>query len=486
MMRVSSEIPLIEGVQAKTPAPVFDARLEDASVRATSAASPSTLPQARRGGVLANSGWALGARLAMAGSRGIGLVVLSRALGTTEFGHYSLLLAAFAVASGIGTFGIDQAHVYLAGGERCRITPLVRNALVLATGLGCMVSALLVGTVHVLHTSIFDGTPQSGVWVTALAIPAVLLHNYIAGVVLGRTRFRYYGCVEIAKWTLHATLLILFAVTGTLSITTALAALYVPIAMSGLLHLFVVTRSEGISAQTLLRGGADLRLARNTLRYAMRAGCISVGQVLHLRLDLYVVKYFSSAAVVGEYALATNLADVLLYAGRAVGLVVFARRARTPRAADETTPRVARGLVFTVLFAALCAFAMRDLLLQLLFGVNSASCSTAVACRLPGIVFESLALTLVGDFLGRGDGGPALRATYAAVVFGLTLNVMLVPGGGIIAAATVFSLASAIRATLLVRRHARSLGLRWYDYALLRNSDLERVRSLTSGVGGAS
>lgn len=424
-----------------------------------------------------NSGYAVAARFGMAASRGLGLILISRALGATAFGDYSLVLAAFSIAAGLGTFGLDQAHVYYTGSDRAATATRMRNSLWLALGFGAAAGLALVALAALLRGRIFDTTPREALWITALSLPAILHHNYLMGIVVGRSWFRYYSATEIAKWALHLALLGGLAVAGALSIHTALLALYVPIALTGVVHAWRLLRAEGLSPAALA-GAPDLPRLRQSLAFGARAGLLSVGQVLHLRLDVYLVKYFTSSAAVGQYALATNIADVILYGGRSVGLVVFARSSTQRSPGKSIVPRVSRLMVAAVGVLAAIVFVGREQWIGLLFGAEYLRCTTAVACRLPGILAESVSLVVVGDFLGRGRTRGVLIATAGAVATGLVLNAWLVPWVGIAGAATAFSIASFLRVFALLRLHRGLTGTSLAAYCVPRRDDLARLRSL--------
>jgi O-antigen/teichoic acid export membrane protein len=421
-----------------------------------------------------SSGWALAARLCMAASRGVGLILLSRVLGATAFGEYSLLLAAFAVGSGVGTFGLDQAHVYFTGMRRQDAVRMLTNVMWLALVAGTAVGSALLGVVHLLRDRIFDGAPAGAVLATAIAMPAILHHNYVTGMVVGRSWFRYYGASEIAKWSLHVGILSTLAALDRLTVQSALLALYVPIVLAGIVHHVVLQRAERAPLATLW-ARPDVALLRQSLNFGARACLLTVGQVMHLRLDVYLVKYFTSAATVGQYALATNIADVILYAGRSVGLVLFARTAVDPRPTADLVPRITR--IMSIVVCALAAIVAlgRDVWIGTFFGPAYLACAAAIVCRLPGIVAESTSLVLVGDFLGRARALRVLAPTAGAVVVGLALNAWLVPAGGIAAAATAFSIASALRAGALVALHARLSGSQWYRYGIPTFADVRDI-----------
>ena len=455
---------------AVAPAPVAVAAALDATVE--------PIAVTRDQDFLRSSGWALAARLCMAASRGVGLILLSRTLGAAAFGEYSLVLSAFAVCSGIGTFGLDQAHVYFTSLRREAAVRMLSNIVWLALAAGVAVALALLGIVDLLRERIFDGVPAAAVWTTAIAMPAILHHNYVTGMVVGRSWFRYYGASEIAKWTLHVALLAALAAFDRLTVQSALLALYVPIVLAGVVHHVILQRAEGAPLAALWQR-PDLGLLRASVGFGARACLVAVSQVLHLRLDVYLVKYFTTSATVGQYALATNIADVILYAGRSVGLVVFARGAASRRGIDPLVPRVTRTISIVVCGLAAVVAVGRDLWIGTFFGPAYLACATAIVCRLPGIVAESTSVVLVGDFLSRAQALRVLLPTTAAVLVSLGLNAWLVPWGGIAAAATAFSIASFVRAGGLVALHARVSGVRWTQYGLPRRRDF---RDLACGL----
>jgi O-antigen/teichoic acid export membrane protein len=435
-------------------------------------ASPLAVPCPADGSVLARrSGYTLLGRVVMAASRGAGLVFVSRVLGAGDFGEYSLVVASYAIASGLGTLGLDQASVYLTSSRLRSRSAMLRNALWLSGMLGIPVAVLLLGGAHLLSHRIFNGTPPTALWVTAAALAPTLLQNSLSGMVVGRAWFRYYGFVEAAKWTLHLVLVVWLAAAGRLSITTAAVALYAPIALTGLLHLAVLARAEQVHPRHLAWIRPDCGGVRALFAYGVPAALVNVTHVLHMRLDVYVIKYFSSSAVVGQYALAVSITDVLLYLGRSVGLVLFAERAAAGREMDQRVARLARGMVAVIGAAALLVLVVGEPLVALLFGAAYIGCLGAVTCRLPGLLAESGSLVLVGDFLGRARMRALLAVNGLTVAIGFGANLLLVPLGGITAAAAAFSFASWIRMIMLARLHARESGLPLRSYFVIDRDD---------------
>lgn len=413
--------------------------------------------------VVRGSGYTLAARLAMAASRGVGLILISRTLGAADFGTYSLLIAAFALSASAGTLGMDQAHTYFSGSRRQDPARMLRNAGWLAVALGVAAGFALLGATHILRERIFDATPRAAELLTAASLPAIVYQNYLQGMAIGRSWFRLYSAVEISKWTLHVTILALCALFARLSIVTALAALYVPIMLAACVYFVALMRAERLALSQCF-GLPSLSEARQSLHYGVRACSLHFSHVLHLRMDLYLLKYFTSAVTVGQYALAVNITDVILYGGRSVGLVVLARRsgASSPRAG--VTPRVTRVMLVVVGSLATAVLLGRTFLVETFFGAAFLACTGAIALRLPGILAESLSVVLVSDFLGRAHARSALIMTCAAVLLSLALNMLLIPVGGMIAAACVFSLASWVRVIGMIGFHTRLACSTWREY----------------------
>jgi O-antigen/teichoic acid export membrane protein len=450
------------------------------SVAVTSPRPDARSTDAAEGGsvLLRQSGYGLMARLVMAVSRGLGLVLISRALGPATFGGYSLLVASYSAVNGLATLGLDQAHVYSTGAERKVTAETLRNVLWLAATLGLAAAVLLVAVVAVLRDRIFDLVPMRAVALTALVFPGVLAHNIAGGMVLGRVWFRRNGIVEAGKWLFHLGLVVALAVTHHLTILSAVAALYVPILAAGAAYGVLLCRTDRVPVGALV-GWPSWAKMRRSLHFGIRSGLANVTHVLHMRLDVYLLKYLCDAAVVGKYALAVSITDVVLYAGRSVSTVVFARHARERAARATETTAASRSILAVVGVATLVILFVAGPLVHALFGAQYEASVRAVQFRLPGLLAESGALILSGDFMARATLGPLLAANGFALSAGIVANLLLIPVGGMKAAAVVFAAASMLRYVILARAHARAGLLSGVEYLAVGRADWRRL--LTAG-----
>lgn len=388
----------------------------------------------------------------MAASRGVALVCVSRALGPVGFGAYSIMIATYAVATGLMTLGLDQATLHRTGGSPSAVAASVRNALWQALVLGAVAAAALLAAGAALQSSIFDHVPRTALLLTALAVPGVLAHNLLGGVVLGQQWFRYHGMVEASKWLLHAAVIGALALTSRLGIVTALAALYAPIVLSGVVHFIALWRMHpGVGAH--LRRLPRRDDMRDGLPFGIRACAANVMHVLHLRLDVYLLKWFAGATAVGHYALAVSITDVLLYAGRSVGTVVFAQRASENPWPRIDTVTLARRMILVVGAGALMVLLLSEPIVSAVFGPSFVGSVQAVHWRLPGLLAETGSFVLAGDFLGRTCLRPMLTSNLVALCFSGAANLFAIPLGGAVAAAMSFSAASLLRYGLLSRFH---------------------------------
>jgi O-antigen/teichoic acid export membrane protein len=444
-------------------------------------------------GVIARrSAYTLMGRVVMAACRGLGLVLVSRAIGASSFGEYSLVLASYAIASALGTLGLDQAYVHYVGSGQRSLPSLLRNAVWASVGLGILTGSLLLVGAHLLRESIFNGTPGRALQMTALVMPGVLFQNSLSGMTIGRSWFRYHGLVESGKWMLYLLLIAVFSARGHLTITMALLALYIPVLLAGIVHLGALLKGAATAAATAMWGPPEWEGMRMVASYGIRACTINITHALHMRLDVYLIKYLlESSAVVGQYALAVSITDVLLYLGRSIGLVVFAQRSAHPSLISQAGPRVARVAAGVVLASAILLVGCIEPLVRVLFGPEFRATTGAVLFRLPGLVAETVSFVLAGELLGLARMRSVFLPTASAVGVGGALNLLLVPAGGIAAAAASFSIASWLRLGLLTRSHRQASGHPLLDYlrtsswraqpAMARVSelseDLEEVRS---------
>jgi O-antigen/teichoic acid export membrane protein len=197
-------------------------------------------------------------------------------------------------------------------------------------------------------------------------------------------------------------------------------------------------------------------------RYSGLAYVADTMQFLTYRIDLWVLVAFHGTAVVGVYALAVSLAQLVWIVPNAIARVLF-----PVVAMPETRDRAAlaiRAARFSLLASAVCAgvgWLCSELFLVTLFGGGFSEAPALISILVLGIVPFSVAKVL-GTYLA-GVNAIALNALSAAITLALTvlLDFTLIPGLGAAGAAWATAASYTMQAALVVGLFLQRTGLHW-------------------------
>lgn len=230
-----------------------------------------------------------------------------------------------------------------------------------------------------------------------------------------------------------------------------------------LADLLVVLTGTAILQKVSPRLGEDAsqtEIQFPVLRIALRAYPLLLLPWILVRADLLLVRALRGPEEAGLYAVAAQLTDVafLLPTTVAAFLVpALAREGETPRG----LLRVCRSLGVFLLIGCLLIAVFGRPAIRLAFGAPYLGSYPALLLLLPGFVALSLG-TMFMHYFSIQDY-PSILVLYwsVAVAVNLTLNVVLIPRFGYLAAAATSSVGYVLVSTLVLRYFLRHAGLEW-------------------------
>jgi len=418
---------------------------------------------------LRDSSYSLIAKISMALARGLGILAISRTLGPEQYGQYAIVLNTYVVMVMVGGLGLEQANTYFVGRNPQASRALLINAGTTSLALGLATVGLFLLLVRLCTGWLFEPSAAGLMRESMLFVPPAILHQQLAGVVVGLARFRYYALAEVGKWGTYLAVILVLSATGLLNGRSALQVFYLVICLTGCLHAAMIhVAARRLGTVDLSRG----ELARRTLHYGMRAFIVNLVNLLNFRFDLYLVKYFRSLAEVGNYSLGMNLAEIVLYFGRSIHVVLFSRISSNQEQTRTLTPSIARHTLLFVLGLTTCILLVKDTLIDAVLGDGYAACANVVTLTLPGIVAQSLTLVLMADLLGRGRLRPVIVSALLSFVLMVGLDLMWIAHYGINAAAVASTLAYGAQCVFLLRHHAAATHERAGRYLFVNRREL--------------
>jgi O-antigen/teichoic acid export membrane protein len=354
-------------------------------------------------------------------------VIVARRLGPEGFGALAVLTATVALAVQIGSAGLPSANVYFVSRDRKRLGPVWANSLAFAFGGGAMLVVIVV-TLGRVSPALFGDLPVNLVLVAAIAIPFQLLNLLGLNVLLAMDRIGQMNFLDsmlpalillnaiVVLFVLHAGLPVLVSFN---SAAAFVLAIWMMMAIGRLL-------SRQYDAQPFR---PNVELFQKTIRYGLKFSVPVMAAILVFRVDLLILNHFRGAAEAGVYAVASQVANLLLMMPGVIATLLFPRLASYQDQRGEFAIRVTRHASFVMLI--MCAAAAAgSFLLPLIYGPRFADATIQLLILLPGVYLVGIESVLVQHFSGIGlpVAIPIFWVVTLAVNVGL--NLVLVPAFG--------------------------------------------------------
>ena len=378
-------------------------------------------------------------------------VIVARWLGAAGYGALAVLGVAVSIALQVGSAGLPSANTYFIARERGLLGAAWANALVFAVVGGSALALGLTG-LALVWPSLFGNVSLALIGIAALSLPFQLVILLGLNIFLGLGRIVRFNLLEgvAQSFTLINALLALVLLGAGLwtlvSLNTATAIL-----VSLLIALMIAQLAAKAGGGSGVR--PDLRLFKRMARYSIKFHVSVVAAMLLFRADLLVVNYFRGEREAGVYAVASQVAAMLMLLPAVVGTLLMPRAASERDASGQLTMRATRHTAFVMLLICLAA-APASLLLPVLYGEAFAGASLQLLILLPGVYLIGIESVLVQHFNSTGLPAAIPLFWLATLATNVILNLALVPRFGALAAAatTTFSYAMIFALVILYFR----------------------------------
>lgn len=249
---------------------------------------------------------------------GAASILVARYTGPAGKGTLAVLNVIAGLAMQMGNLGLHAATTHFAAREAGVLGQIAWASLVLAPTIGFIIAATL-ATLFFLFPPVVANVSPLLVAVTLLGIPFAFLLLFFQNILLGQRRVGAYNFLDVGgkSLTLPLVLVILLVFRGGIP-ELVLAGFVVSVAMA---VMAVRLAFRGVAAPFTL----DRQLLRRMLAYGFRSYLSCLLAYLIIRSDMLLVNYFLGTAQAGVYAVAVNLADMLLVFPTAIGTMLFPR-----------------------------------------------------------------------------------------------------------------------------------------------------------------
>jgi stage V sporulation protein B len=406
-------------------------------VAAVTEAEPSTRRRHLGGGVLA-SGVAQVATLA---STAISSILIARILGADGLGAFALATTFMAIALLFVGLGTKQGIVFLVGSGAWPLATVGADLVLPLVIMGSLGVVLMLVAYEVLRESALQPIPSEVVPVLAASIVFGLVWQWSWSLALALERYEAYAATFVAPAA--ATLILSPALALAFGLDAGLIGAAAAQAVGGLVGLGWALRS---GTRWRSSEGRGERLAA-AFRFGIQSWGSELLRYTNLRLDLFFVAAFTSAAQVGKYSVAVAVTAIGLVLPQALATAILPRTAILKGAstrgeigmadADLSDARACRHTVLMLPLSALVVLVLLVAGVPVLYGSEFHRTIGLGLILLPGVLALGLAQVMTSIVQGRGRADYALYSVLLTVVPTVAGYVLVIPDSGATGAAVV-------------------------------------------------
>jgi FkbM family methyltransferase len=320
------------------------------------------------------------------------------------------------------------------------------------------VGALLLG--ELLLPVVMSAQSHHTIAIARLFMPTValvLLTELVAGYIVGSKRFVMFNLLRaLTPMTVGLVYVVLWR-TGALSVATVVWSFA---GVQVLAVVWALGRCVGWDAVSR----PNLKLARQTVWYGIRAHTTNISTLLTARLDLLIMPAFLSASSVGLYSVATNVSWIVFALAGPLAVIALPVAASAGKEGSATIIRSLHTASAVAVVVAAAVAVLAGVAVRIVYGHQFEPGVLALRLLLPGTVLYAMALVLVSGlyaadrpFLAALTQGVGLVTT----VIGLLLYLK---SGGIEAAAIVSSVSYALVFVVALFAYQRVTRAPWRDF----------------------
>jgi lipopolysaccharide/colanic/teichoic acid biosynthesis glycosyltransferase len=397
----------------------------------------------------------LGAQTGALAAVSLASLLVARTGGPTVVGEYTLIRVLPWLFGVIFSCGLPTAAAFFLAGERgkdSRVRPTVTLMSVAGAGLGSL--AWLACAVP-FHHLFFRQLPLSLVLVMTVLVTTQLWTVTAKACCQGSGDIPGANLVIVAEelWFVfvYPFVLLTLGYKGATSVLVALIAAGALSSLTGLLRL----RQRGYFTGW---GKPSPELAKKVLAFGGRGQLGNMLWLMNLRFDFILLGALAGPAVLGIYAVASKVAELMRLAPTAINYVLYSRFAHLPaaRATAEARHLLPRGLALTLALTPLVA-AAAYIGLPIVYGEAFHAAVLPAEIIIIGLSVEGAAAVSSAYLVGRGRPGMNSIGMGVGATITVTLDVILIPRYGALGGAVTSAVAYLVTTLVLVLLTRRML-----------------------------
>jgi O-antigen/teichoic acid export membrane protein len=397
----------------------------------------------RRNPMMAN----MAARAGALASLALATLLVARIGGPSAVGVYVLLRILPGIVGLLVASGLPGAAPYFLAGPS-RADPRLRGTLIaLASLAGIVGTALWVISMPLLHRAFFHGVPPGAVALAGLTVLTQLLFASSKACLQGIDDLPGTNWAILLEEFLFVPAYVVLNGVGLGGDYAIVASLLIADVVPTVVSSFRLARRGFFN----MPGRPLLSIAVKVSAFGARGQIGNLISLLNYRLDFVILGALSGPRVLGMYAVASKLAELLRVPSQALYWVLYPRFAQeTAREAECRARRLIPRAGILVAAGAVPLALLAGFIVPAVYGEAFRPAIILTQILLLAVSAEGIAGVISAFLYGRGRPGLNSLATGGGLVVTVVLDLLLIPRYGAVGAAWASAAAYLSTAALLV------------------------------------
>jgi O-antigen/teichoic acid export membrane protein len=418
-----------------------------------------------------------GSNLAVTASSLLIGIILSRLLGAAGYGLYSSLIVVPLIVIGFTQLGIRRATMYHLGAKKQEEDNIVSAVFILLL-ITSVLSVLISGLVFMFSES--RNADPVLLTLVLLTVPFVLCNVFAGGIFLGKQEILRANILNAGPTLLNLVFVIVFVWILKLSVRGAFMALLAGNVVMFFFVFYVIRKSYHITWK--YHEGIMKSMVKLGVVFALS---ILVMQ-LNYRVDILLLKKYSTLEQVGLYSLAVQIAEQLWHIPNAIETIVLTRSANAvdEKLVHKTVASILRVSFLLGLLGCLVMILLAPPLLPLIFGEGFRGSVPMIQSIVPGVMCMVIFRILNSRLAGMGTPQVAIYCFIPPLIINILLNIMWIPQYGGMGAVWATNVSYGAGCLIFLFAYSWKVKMSVVEIFSFRRSDFYFIRNLKNIFNG--
>lgn len=409
----------------------------------------------------------------------VSTIALARWLGPADRGILALMAYTWDVTIAVAAAGFTYAVAYFASRRDADRGAILGNSLLM----GAVLAIVFIPFFALYGPQIADHLTHGrggDAWrLVGILVVVTFLDWSIHNQLLGKLQFGRLNALIALSGVVSLAAIVVFVGAAGWGVAGGLAATA---------SASIVMIVGSLMALRGIRPRIDVQLLRALFAYGGRVAVGWIFQIINYRADVFILQAYVSLRSIGEYVIASLVAELALTGGSALATSVNALVANyegEERQATTISASLRHGLILTAVVIVGLAF-FGGVAIKVAFGSSYNGAIEPMYILLPGMLFLGMGSVVTGNLRGIARPGVSSIIAGATMTITIALDFLFIPKWGINGAAFASTIAYTFHGITCVLVLSRVTDIPLRDLVVPTASDWRAYHRALSAVLGAA